>query len=204
MLFDLCRRLERTKRRMVRIAWRKRRDIAEARVARNGRVIDAILRICPKCGDDMCGDNHDICYKCELAEEQARKAALRRQVEILARRAATQGCVDDRLVSGACQGKEDDECAECWLAWSGGTKEPDALALLKAVHDHLEALMYHPHPDAPGHGHSVRGRWDRDGTPCEWCATWDRVRECVKANAEDHRRRSRTVQPLVGTSGGPQ
>jgi len=28
--------------------------------------LNAIKRICPKCGDDMCGDNHDVCYKCLL------------------------------------------------------------------------------------------------------------------------------------------
>ena len=65
-----------------------------------------------------------------------------------------------------------------------GTLDPlDPLDLLKAVHDYLEAAMIGPHPDAPGHCHHVHGRWDADGSHCEWCATWDRVRECVQQNA---------------------
>ena len=63
------------------------------------------------------------------------------------------------------------------------TATPDPLALLVAVHAHLEAEMMRPHPDAPGHCHSVPGRWDADGSPCEWCTTWAKVRECVKQNA---------------------
>jgi hypothetical protein len=59
----------------------------------------------------------------------------------------------------------------------------DPLVLLTAVHDHMEAARILPHPNAPGHSHNIPGRWDADGTPCEWCATWDRVRECVKQNA---------------------
>ena len=62
-----------------------------------------------------------------------------------------------------------------------GTLDP--LVLLIAVHDYMEAAMIGPHPDAPGHSHNVPGKWDKDGTPCEWCATWNRVRKCVKQNA---------------------
>jgi hypothetical protein len=58
----------------------------------------------------------------------------------------------------------------------------DPLVLLAAVHDHMEAAMIGHHPDAPGHSHNIPGRWDSDGTPCEWCATWNRVRECVTKN----------------------
>lgn len=36
-------------------------------------VLNAIKRICPDCGDNMCGDNHDVCYKCKL--NTLRKAA---------------------------------------------------------------------------------------------------------------------------------
>lgn len=56
----------------------------------------------------------------------------------------------------------------------------DALVLLKLVHDHFEEERSLQHPDAPGHAHNVRGRWDKDGSVCEWCQTWDLVRECVK------------------------
>lgn len=30
-------------------------------------VHDAIMRICPNCGDDCCGDDHRHCYRCDLA-----------------------------------------------------------------------------------------------------------------------------------------
>ena len=63
------------------------------------------------------------------------------------------------------------------------TDRLDPLVLLKLVHDHFEnEERILPHPDAPGHAHSVRGRWDRDGSVCEWCQIWEQVRECVKQN----------------------
>lgn len=34
--------------------------------ARNRRLMRYIMRICPDCGDDMCGDEHKTCYKCIL------------------------------------------------------------------------------------------------------------------------------------------
>ncbi len=62
-----------------------------------------------------------------------------------------------------------------------GTDQP--LVLLMAVHDYFEAAMSgRPHPGAPGHSHDVAGRWDKDGSVCEWCAIWNRVRECIKQN----------------------
>ena len=33
------------------------------------RTLNAIKRICPDCGDDMCGDNHDVCYKCKATKQ---------------------------------------------------------------------------------------------------------------------------------------
>jgi len=60
----------------------------------------------------------------------------------------------------------------------------DPIVLLVAVHNYLESEMYKPHPDAPGHCHDVRGRWDKDGSVCEWCALWDQVREFVKQNTK--------------------
>jgi hypothetical protein len=71
----------------------------------------------------------------------------------------------------------------CVNANDTGTASLDPLVLLTAVHAHMEAAMIGHHPDAPGHSHNIPGRWDADGTPCEWCATWNRVRECVKQNA---------------------
>lgn len=53
------------------------------------------------------------------------------------------------------------------------------MSLLVAVHDHLESLMRDPHPDAPGHCHNAPGLWN-DDSPCDWCATWNRVRAAVK------------------------
>ena len=66
---------------------------------------------------------------------------------------------------------------------AAGNASLDPLGLLIAVHDYMEAAMIRPHPDAPGHSHNVPGKWDKDGTPCEWCATWNAVRKCVKQNA---------------------
>ena len=65
---------------------------------------------------------------------------------------------------------------------AAGKASLDPLVLLIAVHDYMEAAMIGPHPDAPGHSHNVPGKWDKDGTPCEWCATWNAVRELVKQN----------------------
>jgi hypothetical protein len=67
---------------------------------------------------------------------------------------------------------------------AAGKASLDPLVLLVAVHDYMQAAMIGPHPDAPGHSHNRPGRWDADGSPCEWCATWNAVRECVKQNAE--------------------
>ena len=53
----------------------------------------------------------------------------------------------------------------------------DPVVLLREVRDHL--LEAHPcSDDAPGHSHDRRGRWDADGSPCAWCATWQRVQAC--------------------------
>ncbi len=70
----------------------------------------------------------------------------------------------------------------------GAAERLNSLVLLKLVHDHYEIHEQRilPHPDAPGHSHSVRGRWDRDGSVCEWCQIWDKVRECVKQNDPHH------------------
>ena len=57
----------------------------------------------------------------------------------------------------------------------------DPLVLLREVRDHL--LEAHPYSDdAPGHSHDLRGRWDSDGSPCAWCATWLRVQACLEQN----------------------
>ena len=59
----------------------------------------------------------------------------------------------------------------------------DPMELLTAVHNYMESGMIRPHPDAPGHSHGFPGHWDTDGSRCEWCATWNRVRECVQGRA---------------------
>ena len=57
----------------------------------------------------------------------------------------------------------------------------EARALLIEVHDYLESDRVDRHDDnAPGHCHGSPGIWDATGEPCEWCATWRRVREYVK------------------------
>ena len=43
----------------------------------------------------------------------------------------------------------------------------EAVALLRAVVAQSEGRN--------GHCHRVDGHWDRDGSPCEWCATWKRI-----------------------------
>ena len=60
----------------------------------------------------------------------------------------------------------------------------DSLVLLKLVHDHFESQYARPHEDGPGHYHGFKGRWDKDGSVCEWCQIWDRVRECLKQNGQ--------------------
>jgi hypothetical protein len=70
---------------------------------------------------------------------------------------------------------------------NGLTKNYIDALLLKLVHDHFEEERSLQHPDAPGHAHRVRGRWDKDGSVCEWCQTWDLVRECVKQSEKQQR-----------------
>jgi hypothetical protein len=84
-----------------------------------------------------------------------------------------------------CEAWNESECA-CGADWrsSRQVELEAAAALLIAVHDYHEAAMIQPHPDAPGHGHMVAGRWDRDGSECEWCATWNKVREFVRKEIE--------------------
>lgn len=36
---------------------------------------------------------------------------------------------------------------------------------------------------APLHAHNVPGRWDRDGSPCAWCALWARAEALVAGKA---------------------
>ena len=57
-----------------------------------------------------------------------------------------------------------------------------AFELLCTVFDYFESRMPQPHPDAPGHSHFVEGHWDSDGRPCQWCATWKKVRRLCTEN----------------------
>ena len=41
---------------------------SELESANARHTMGAIMRICPDCGDDMCGDNHKDCYKCQSKE----------------------------------------------------------------------------------------------------------------------------------------
>jgi hypothetical protein len=60
--------------------------VKELDLANKRRVIDAILRICPACGDDMCGDAHDVCYRCMIADKDKQIAELQGQVEGMTKR----------------------------------------------------------------------------------------------------------------------
>jgi hypothetical protein len=57
--------------------------------------------------------------------------------------------------------------------------------LLKALQDIFAKLD--SDQGAPGHCHDVAGIWDADnapgvaGTPCEWCAQWERARAAIAA-----------------------
>ena len=57
-----------------------------------------------------------------------------------------------------------------------------AMELLCQVYDYMESGMVHPHPDAPGHSHNIKGVRDADGLPCAWCATWEKVRRLCTEN----------------------
>ena len=74
-----------------------------------------------------------------------------------------------------------------WLCEKYQLQTPEGLVLLKEIHDHYESEYKHPHPDGPGHCHSKTGHWDADGRPCEWCATWNRVRSFINQNAGGER-----------------
>jgi len=37
--------------------------------------------------------------------------------------------------------------------------------------------------DAPGHCHNIKGRWDKDGSECQWCKAWQEIRAAVAANS---------------------
>lgn len=55
----------------------------------------------------------------------------------------------------------------------------ELLRLLRAVASELD-----DDTQPPGHWHTVPGVWDADngplaGRPCEWCKTWNRVREVL-------------------------
>jgi hypothetical protein len=55
----------------------------------------------------------------------------------------------------------------------------DSIRLLSAVVDHYPDKI----KDAPGHCHSVKGKWDDDGADCEWCATWQEIRKFLADNS---------------------
>lgn len=58
--------------------------------------------------------------------------------------------------------------------------------LLVAVRDHYaEHYKNWDHPCAPGHMHNVVGRWDADGSLCEWCATWNKVKAACEGKLSE-------------------
>jgi hypothetical protein len=67
------------------VVLRLRAEKAEA--YRNKHVLNAIQRICPDCGDDMCGPDHKTCYKCRLAAAKAESDTLKDDAVVLRLRA---------------------------------------------------------------------------------------------------------------------
>ena len=67
--------------------------------------------------------------------------------------------------------------------------------LLCQVYDFFEHNMRPPHIDAPLHSHSVKGIRDEDGLPCQWCATWEKVRKmCTENTGADRRPTGKTTK----------
>ena len=65
----------------------------------------------------------------------------------------------------------------------------DAAALRKVLAEILagpsnEPPRWRDPGAAPLHAHRVPGRWDRDGSPCAWCALWARAEALVAPPAE--------------------
>lgn len=70
----------------------------------------------------------------------------------------------------------------------------DALRLLRAVVAELDEDA----PDAPGHCHAVPGKWDKDGSHCDWCTTWADVRSFAAApSAPDQQEPVATQPPMT-------
>lgn len=70
---------------------------------------------------------------------------------------------------------------------------PPASADAAALREVLTAILAGPSDEpprwrnpgaAPLHAHAVPGRWDRDGSPCAWCALWARAEALVAPPAE--------------------
>lgn len=58
----------------------------------------------------------------------------------------------------------------------------EVLAEILAGEDGSAAPFRHD-GNGPGHAHSVPGRWDRDNSPCAWCALWARAAALVAEKA---------------------
>ena len=54
--------------------------------------------------------------------------------------------------------------------------------MLQTLYDEMEDKRYN-HPDAPGHSHSVAGRWDYGGSVCLRCKAWDELKDFIGVNA---------------------
>ena len=58
--------------------------------------------------------------------------------------------------------------------------------MLQTLYDEMEKKRCN-HPDAPGHSHSVAGRWDYDGSVCLRCKAWDELKDFIGINAKSGR-----------------
>jgi len=78
------------------------------------------------------------------------------------------------------------------MTFGASVEEAVANARLSAAAPELlEALSdiiahYGEREQGPGHSHAAKGIWDKDagngekgGTPCDWCAKWDRARTAI-------------------------
>ncbi len=73
-------------------------------------------------------------------------------------------------------------------AWNMRQPDPRLDVLRKALSDvikHLDEDRWtNKNGDAPGHSHDVKGRWDKDGSECEWCKTWEESKQALDSCRE--------------------
>lgn len=85
---------------------------------------------------------------------------------------------NDRLKTALDKHSEDELLCETKLA-NAELELTRVRGLLADIIDH-----YGDQPgDAPGHCHTVPGKWDKDLGECKWCATWQRAVQALAHGA---------------------